>query len=199
MPTVKTSLITILWAIVLVSSQAPYFLPTLLAIALHELGHILFAFLLKIKIKCFHLSLLGARLEIVGEISYKKELLLALGGPLFGVLGFAFSISPALNYELESLLNFSVISLILALFNLLPLESLDGGRMLKCTLCLCFKLKTANKIMSLACFLTLFTLWMFSVYVMLKIASGLQTFVFCSFFFAKCFIFNEKNGDLTSF
>lgn len=199
MPTVKTSFITILWAIVLVSSQTPYLIPTLAAVALHELGHILFAFLLKIKIKCFHLSLLGARLEIVGEISYKKELLLALGGPLFGVFGFAFSISPALNYGLESLLYFSVISLILALFNLLPLESLDGGRMLKCTLCLCFKLETANKIMSLACFLTLFTLWLFSVYVILKIASGLQTFVFCSFFFAKCFIFNKKNGDLTSF
>ena len=199
MPTLKISFVSVLWIAVLFCTHAPYLVPTLLAIALHEVGHIFLAHLLKIKIKCVHLSLLGARLEAVGEISYKNELLLALGGPLFGILGFAFSIFPATKYDFEYLLYFSVISLILALFNLLPLESLDGGRILSCALCLRFNLESAHKIMDCACFLTLFVLWLFSVYIMLKISSGLQTFVFCSFFFAKCFVFNKKNGDLTSF
>lgn len=199
MPKIKASFVSIVWLLALIGLKTPYLFPTLAAVALHEAGHIFFARILKIKIKCVHLSLLGARLEVGGEISYARELLLALGGPLFGLLGFAGTFLPAQKCESPQLLYFSIISLVLALFNLLPLESLDGGRILKCLLCLCFKLEIATKIMSILSFLTLFVLWLFSVYVMLKISTGLTTFVFCSFFFAKCFIFNKKNGDLKRF
>lgn len=199
MTKIKISLISLLWMALLAISDTPYLLPTLFAVVLHELGHIFCAKILKIQIRKFNLSLLGARLEIAGEISYQDELLLALGGPLFGALGFAFSLFPALKFGFPALLHFAIISLVLALFNLLPLETLDGGRILKCLFCLAFGLDTARKMMKIASFFTLFLMWLFSVYIMLKIASGVQTFVFCAFFFAKCFIFDRKNGDFASF
>lgn len=201
---IKISPLCIIWIMILIQFQSNLLFPLLCAIVLHEMGHLIAARILKIKIKRFRLSILGARIETEGELSYADEFLLAAGGPFFGMLGFALTFFYAFNHThipliATFLLPFSLISLCLTVFNLIPLSTLDGGRMLFCILCKLFSLEFAIKIIRLSSFFTLFAFWIFSVYLVIKISAGLSMLVFCSVFFAKCFIFDIKNRDLESF
>lgn len=200
MPKIKISPISVLWITFLIASETSYLLPTVIAVALHELGHIIAARILKIRISSLEITILGARMETVGEISYKKEFLFALGGPLFGALTFA------VCYPLRSLPNvfpplsdfflfLSLISLALALFNLIPLPSLDGSRLIKCLLKHLLPLDTAERIMRIIGFFSLFTLWLFSAYLVIKTSGGLEMLIFCAIFFAKSFIFDNEKRD----
>ena len=200
MKKIKISPFSIIWIIFLMLSNTPFIVPLICAVLLHEIGHMLCAKLLKIKIKSFELSLFGGRIKTQKEPSYVDELIFALGGPLAGFVGFAFTYKIALNnltipFCQSFLFPFSILSLCLSVFNLIPLTSLDGGRILKCSLCLLFSLDTADRILRITSFLTLLSLWLLSVYMMLKIANGVPMFIFCLIFFAKCFIFNIKTRD----
>ena len=62
------------------------FLATTLAMLLHELGHILAARMLHIKIKRLSFDVFGAKITTNGVYSYGKEAWLALGGPVFSLL-----------------------------------------------------------------------------------------------------------------
>ena len=204
MKKIKVSPLSIIWIAFLIILRTRFLFPLLCAVLLHEFGHLLCAKILKIRIKSFELSLLGARITTQREPSYLDELLFALGGPLAGLLGFAFTFSAALDrmeipFYQSFLFPFSILSLCLALFNLIPLPTLDGGRMLKCVLCLIFSLDTAEKILRFIAFLTLVSIWLLSVYMMLKSANGVPMFVFCLIFFSKCFIFGNKIRDFASF
>ena len=204
MKKIKISILSVIWIVFLIISKTPFIIPLLCAVILHEFGHLLCALILKIKIKRFDLSLLGARIKTHNTLSYKDELLFALGGPLMGLLGFALTFKIAMtNFDIpfyqSFLFPFSILSLCLSIFNLLPLASLDGGRILKCILYLVFELDTADRIIKIASFITLLSLWMLSVYMMLKISNGVPMFIFCLIFFVKCFIKSIKNGDLESF
>ncbi len=105
----------------------------LLAAAVHELGHILCASLVKAPVLRFDVELWGGRLYYGGMTGYKQELLIASGGimanlalcplgllPLFGVYGRLFFYS----------------CICYALVNIIPARTLDGGEMLRCLLCL---------------------------------------------------------------
>lgn len=198
MKKIKISPLALIWFAILFSSGTPYILPMLCAVLLHEIGHIIAAKTLKIKIKCFHVSILGARIETEGDLSYKNEFILAAAGPTVGLFSFILCIIPATKltgvpFCSEFLLPFSIISLCLTIFNLVPLSTLDGGRMLECLICQLFSLDFSTKILKLTSFFTLFVIWIFSVYMLIKIYSGLSMLIFCSILFAKCFIFDAKN------
>ena len=190
MPKIKISPLSVIYIFVLIKAKTPHLPALALAIVLHELGHLFCAKLLKIKIKGLNLSILGARIEARGDISYTDEFLLASSGPFVNLLSFAIA-CPFSNTN-SQLLPFATVSLCLAIFNLLPLSTLDGGRILKCLAFRIFTFGIALKIQSVVSFFTLFFLWLISVYTMLKISAGLSMLVFCSFFFAKCFILDNK-------
>lgn len=201
MPKIKLEHVSFFYIALLFLSATPHLFELLCAIILHEVGHLIFAFILKLKIKAISLSLLGARIETDSELSYGEEFLFALGGPLFSFLGFALTMPWALKNESSPLsqkflLPFALICACLLIFNLLPLHSLDGGRMLSSFAFSVFSFSSASKIMRALNFLTLLSLWLFSVYMILRISQGLPMFVFCIIFFVKCFILGDKNGDL---
>ena len=75
------------------------------------------------------LGIAGAEMELRRPLSYPREALCALAGP--GVsLALAW-----LGHMLPGGALFAGINLVLALFNLLPVSGLDGGRALNCALC----------------------------------------------------------------
>lgn len=192
-----------IWLAVLVLFSEPSQLAALLvAVSLHELGHIAVARGLGIGISRFHLSVLGARLEVAREIPYLSELLLAAGGPLSGLL-------LALGARIVSatfvgalgvwLADLSTVSLCLSIFNLLPLPTLDGGRIYFCLLCSLFSLRAARLITRVLALLCLLSLWLLSVYLLLRAEFGLSMLIFSCIFFARCFIFDNRNGGFMSF
>ena len=57
-----------------------------LAALIHELGHLAAAVACGVRITGMRLDLFGARLELPGLLSYRQELLVALGGPAANLL-----------------------------------------------------------------------------------------------------------------
>lgn len=104
----------------------------LFACLLHELGHYLAIRALGGRLSALRLSVAGAEMTPArGRMfSYREELLILAAGPLASLLAAGGS---ALLAELASapLHLFCGINLLLALFNLLPILPLDGGRLLR--------------------------------------------------------------------
>ena len=198
---ISVSPISCIWFLVLLLLDTPYLLPMICAVCLHEAGHVLCACALRIRILQIEISMLGARMKVErGNLSYKKEFLLALGGPLAGAIGFLFSFPIALRYSAlpffcKGLLPFSVISLALSVFNLIPIDTLDGGRMLRCAISHIFSCEAADTVMKICTFFALISLWSFSVYLMLRTVSGLTLFVFSAILFINHFISGNKKCD----
>lgn len=200
MPKIKISPISVFWITFLIISKANLLFQAAIAVLIHELGHICAARLLKIKISSFELSILGARIQTVGEISYGAEFFFALGGPLSGIITFAVLYQISLTESLSQntaklLLNVATVSLALAIFNLLPLPTLDGSRMINCLLGHLLPIEKAEMSSRVIGFFSLFALWLLSVYIILKTDAGIAMLVFCSIFFAKTFVFDEKKRD----
>ena len=103
----------------------------LLAAFVHELGHLVCATIVGAPILRFDVELWGGKMLYGGMLSYKKELIISLGGiaanllfaplgmiPLFGVYGKLFYYS----------------CFCYAIINFIPVRSLDGGEVLRCLL-----------------------------------------------------------------
>lgn len=102
-----------------------------LAAAIHELGHILFATVCKVRICRFDVELWGGKLQYEGFADYKQEFCIAIGGIVLNLLTAPLGLCPI--FGLYGKL-FFYSSLCYAAVNLLPAESLDGGVALSCVL-----------------------------------------------------------------
>lgn len=103
-----------------------------LALIFHEIAHFYVARVKGYKVSSVKLDLLGMRLCISENIDKNDRFLIALAGPLLNfilcILCFAlWWLLPESYYFTE---NFFQANFILAIFNLMPIEPLDGGVML---------------------------------------------------------------------
>lgn len=175
--------------ILLFGDSTGYALIAVAAAAVHELGHIIAALLLHMRLDSFSLGLLGARLGLSLPLySYRKELLLSLSGPLQNIItgGAALYIFSRSGNAVA--LYFGVASMFLAALNLLPVQSFDGGRIFLCITAPVIGIFTAEKILRVLSFICILLLWGTSVYLMLRLGSSLALFVFSSALFAQLFL-----------
>lgn len=139
-----------------------FILCVFVTVFLHELGHSFAAKSFNIKTKDITLLPIGgvSRLESLPE-KPKEELIVTLAGPLVNIV-LAFltglfiefpSTSEALAQELSTgvnasnfFLNFFIVNIILAVFNLIPAFPMDGGRILRAILSFKFERHVATKI-----------------------------------------------------
>jgi len=100
---------------------------------IHELGHLISGIVLKLKPK--ELSIMPFGISITFEdYGYKKALeikkiLIALAGPLTNIVIAVFTGLFNINLDLKEMIIYS--NILIALFNLIPIYPLDGGRILK--------------------------------------------------------------------
>lgn len=162
--------------------------------SIHEIGHIIAALLLKIKIKRFELTACGARIITATKIcSYRDEFILCLSGPAANILTFLLLL-PRINLSsssgIDSLDIYSYIalfSIILALINLLPIKSLDGGSMLLLAFSWAFGWRVGYVSLRISTFLFALILWMLSVYLLILSRGGIIFFSFSLCMFIKIF------------
>lgn len=148
----------------------------LLAAGVHELGHLCAARLLRIPVRKLRLHLLGAGLSLGGApLSYGAEFLLCAAGPLSSLLLSAL-LSPLWGYAVCRQL--SCASLLLGLFNLLPVRAFDGGRMLSAALSVVCTPEVTDRILSVISGLCLLLLWATAVYFLLRAGDGLSLWCF---------------------
>ena len=102
----------------------------LLACALHELGHYWAIRLLGSDVKLIRLTAIGAEMAVDRPLDYWQEGLAALAGPAVNLLLALVFCGWSRGQT------FAGLNLALALFNLLPVGRLDGGRALGCALAL---------------------------------------------------------------
>ena len=117
------------------TDQQTLIAPLLAAVAAHEAGHLIVLRLLGARVLSLRLGFLDARIR-TGPLGYRQEMLAALAGPAVSVAGCCLLRTRAPG--------FAAISLLLGLFNLLPLWPLDGGRALRAALALHGSLRLAD-------------------------------------------------------
>lgn len=167
---------------------------SLLAAALHEVGHLLAAKAMKIPIAAMRFDLLGARIDVEGRIlSYGEEWLLCASGPLSSLV---FSLIGSIFWRHTQLaISFSCASLLLGFLNLLPVQTFDGGRMLECALLSFTTPKKTGSILRGCTFFFLWLLWALSAYLMIKIADGISLFFFTLTLLARFFESREEKKE----
>lgn len=118
----------------------------LAAAAAHEAGHLLTLHLLGADILSVRLGFLDAKIG-TNTLGYREEALCALAGPAASLLFCLLFRKPAPT--------FAAISLLLGLFNALPIFPLDGGRALRAGLGMVLPLETAQTVCRMVSFVFL--------------------------------------------
>ncbi|MCR4435253.1 MAG: M50 family metallopeptidase [Clostridiales bacterium] len=119
--------------VVILSGFGTKFLVIYLSILLHELGHVLSALIFGRRINSFNVLPIGVTAVIEdGPAEVWKRILIYLSGPLINILlAVLLSIlSPYYLYGTDNMRFFISVNIGLAVFNLIPVKPLDGGRIL---------------------------------------------------------------------
>ncbi|MBO5937580.1 MAG: hypothetical protein J6Q79_08250 [Clostridia bacterium] len=106
---------------------------------LHELGHLMLMFLFRQKVISVTFGCFGVRIErqLNHSLSYKKEALIALGGIMVNFVIAGISALCYCVYASDFALKLAAVNIFIALFNMIPVDTLDIGRVLRYTL-LCY-------------------------------------------------------------
>lgn len=162
---------------------------TLLATVIHEVGHLLAAKLCRVPLRGFRFAPFETRMVLSGTLSYGKELCICIGGPFFNLLSTALALLlDGAVFGDDPLSFFATVSLALALLNLLPIGTLDGGRILYGLLAWSGVLSAAEITVKILSFFSLFCLWSLSVYALLRAGGSLSLFLFSATLFLRLFI-----------
>lgn len=109
----------------------------LLGMLVHELGHLLVLRFCGVSVRGIRVDVCGAVIE-TGWMTYGKEIACAAAGPVVNILTGA--------VVLRAVPEFGLVNLVLAAFNLLPLYTMDGGRILRAFLLLRCSQERAERI-----------------------------------------------------
>lgn len=131
----------------------------LLACLIHELGHVVMFYLVGYKPISLSFDLTGICLtKPTAQLSYVKEVLVQLAGSTTNFIVFALLCGTISEVSYSSI--FATTHLIICIFNLLPLKSFDGGKLLEITLLRIMSIKTTVRVctfIDLACIFILLT------------------------------------------
>ena len=214
MKKIKTFLGILMMLCALLVSEKIYVLITYACAAtIHEMGHIAAARTLGIKINNISFDYSGLRISIDERLtSYNAEFWLAASGPASNLLS-ASAVAVFINTSGREVLSaleaardfidsgipsidgvcafFIIASCVQAVINLLPVKTFDGGRILHCVLARMFGENISDVVLSITSGIFVFLLWTVSLYLMLKISSGLGVYIFSASIFSMTLI-NDK-------
>jgi len=115
------------------SERADFVFALVFVLLIHEIGHYFFMKRFKYEnVKMLFIPMMGAFVQGSKDIySQREKLLVALGGPIPGIFLGSAGLVIAVYFQVHWLVLLSFIFLFLNAVNLLPLDPLDGGQLLK--------------------------------------------------------------------
>lgn len=139
------SLITFMIA----TDRTGYIIPTAVAVIFHELGHLFAMWLFDCSPK--EIRLIPTSVEIIRSFSLKPygETVIAVMGPAVNILLFLVFLINYKCFNSHIFLVFSLINIVIGVFNLLPVRGLDGGTALHNVISKKFGIDTATKIITI--------------------------------------------------
>jgi stage IV sporulation protein FB len=157
-------------AIALVLDTTGLVLYAILAIIFHEFGHIIMLWICKIPVSEIDFKPFGICIVLSNNnsISYRKEIMIAVGGPLMNLLLASASLTlSSFGIFQHELIVFAIFSVAAAIFNLLPIGPLDGGRILTAIFCIKYDAIKADRIIKGISIILLSPLLVLGIYVLL--------------------------------
>ena len=130
------------------------------AAAAHELGHLLMMRLFKVGVRGISLRLFDVLIEADSPRGYLADICVTLGGPAVNLI-LAGVCMPLGGFFWQA-------NLALGCFNLLPVESLDGGRFISLTLTRLFTERAARIALNVTSFVILLPLMTAGIYTVLR-------------------------------
>lgn len=106
----------------------------------HEMSHAISGILLGLKLKRIEIMPFGFKISFWQNRNKMKKILVILAGPLVNVIIMIFAIIFKWHTDI------AYANLLIAVFNLIPIYPLDGGRLLKTILSFKYNFKEKNKI-----------------------------------------------------
>lgn len=178
----------------IISLNAPSnVLVTVFSSILHETGHLLIMTSVGNKPQAIRFEITG--MNIIRQpdlkISTKNEIFIALGGPLINLICFLISVVILCIYENENILTFGCINLILMIFNLLPINKLDGGLALYYILSQKFDNLTCTKTLKITSVFFIALIYIWGIYAFVSSKYNISLIIIAIFLTLSMFSCNE--------
>ena len=181
-PKIKISLPTIIFVgLIVFLDRSHLSLIAFFAAIIHELGHLAAMRLLGAKVREIEITFFGAEIRTPSPTkgTLRSIIIFASGAAaniLSAIIAYSFpNQTPELSF-------FAGASLSLAVINLLPIRTLDGGSILEATLMEAIP-NHAVLIIDIISSLTLAILWLTAVYLLLVFGGNLSLMLFCMYLF----------------
>ena len=191
MPEITVSPLAFVFAAILFIDGTIYALITFAAAAVHELGHLAAALIVRAPISRISLWPLGAVITLGEPCSYRADIAVKLAGGSANLLAAAVcqtvrQACPLSEAADVAAVFFILCNIALAAFNLLPIRTLDGGEALYSLLCLWLEPDSADNVMSAVSFIAIFPLWIIAGFTLFYTGGNftLMLMVFWLFFAA---------------
>lgn len=187
MPKVKiqTSTAVFLLLLAVFGRDTVAFMP-ILAAAAHEIGHLAVMLLLRVPVREMEITLFGAEIKsgLFGVGSAGRAVIYFAGAGMNILTG----VAAVLLFKQSFLANvFFVSSLGLGVLNLVPIRSLDGGKILE-VICESVCPTRADRILNITSVVSLAFLWLTAVYLMLCLGGNISLLLFCMFMFVSLYL-----------
>lgn len=175
--------------------RAGLMLPTITAITLHEAGHIAALMLLKAKPERVELKVGAVGISGSFVLSRSSEIVMFAAGSVLNI--FLFFILYFLYYfsDIEILLTFSIVMLVIGLFNLLPIVGLDGGSILNAVLGAFLKAQTVGRIIFVLSIITVTLIIAFGICVLSDTKSNITLILMGLYLFLGILLSKKQKND----
>lgn len=161
----------------LVIDRTGLIIPTLFAVFIHESGHLIAMWAVECQPRA--IRLIPTSVQIIRGFSPKKhgEVAITLCGPMANLVVFASLFANYLVFDSRQSLKFAILNLVITIFNLLPVQGLDGGTLLTIFIAKFTDIYKAESIVNIITLVLSLVIFLLGVYLLASGTVNISVFI----------------------